>query len=161
MLKRFTKAAICIFICIFLLLLCSCRKLPGNIRIFGDFNECYVIEDQQYEHIVIYDSPEEDIYIKELAYEKFYGCEVKSNDFQFQFFAYQFYNNESAQEYFTTVTGKDVNLSTNYSLSSGMRLYSGVVIDDEKAYLLKCHKDHAVAATNFLNNIFTKEIYNW
>lgn len=74
-----------LFLCFLMLFICSCGKAPADVRIYNDIKECYAIEDQQYESIVIYSSPSEDKNIKGLTYEAFYGCEIKNSDFAFEF----------------------------------------------------------------------------
>ncbi len=147
-----------LFLCFLMLFICSCGKAPADVRIYNDIKECYAIEDQQYESIVIYSSPSEDKNIKGLTYEAFYGCEIKNSDFAFEFFAYQFYDSTSAQAYFSAVTGKHSDLTTNYSDVTGIATYRRIVIDQEKAYILYCDNTYANAAVAFLNSFFSKEL---
>ena len=154
------KVIFIFLVCVLGLSICSCNRISEDVWIYQDIKECYAIETLQPESI-IYSSPSKDKYIKGFAYDEFYGCEVNTPDLSFCFFAYEFFDNSTAQKYFSEVTEKESNLDTNFFDLAGLHNYRRIVLDQKNVYVVYSDRSCATSATNFLNSIFSKEICSW
>ena len=123
--------------------------------IFSDISECERFEEYDNVDVKKYDNPEMDKNIKDLDYVKFYSAEISCLDFEFEIFAYEFRNIESAQTYFENVTGKEVSANTEFSSSFGPLSGRRIVIDGKNAYVIYCSSIDEKAVLNFLYKTFT------
>ena len=82
-----------------------------------------------------------------------------SLDIEFEIFAYEFKDSDSAKRYFNNVTGKNSEeLDTNFSASMGMTSYRLVIIDFKKAYIVQGPSNNAEEIQDFLKENFTVKI---
>lgn len=159
------KKCIAVFVCAGLLLLlascftaCHTRQIP-DIYIFENISECKKIHQIKSEDatVELYESPEKDKKLKNLPYTAFFAAKYSSSTLTFEIFAYEFHDEESAQQYFTNHTGKIVDLKTNFTGSLGSFSYDLVVIDGKNAYAINSSRDvdkmHA-----FLGELFSKQV---
>ena len=151
-----------IFAVIFILVLglYSCGSFEVDVHIFSDIEECQGIQSLKSEDakVIIFDSPEEDKYLNDLQYQKFFACEYTSDDLNFKLFAYEFANAEKAMEYFKSATGKENDPNPTFSNSSGMGWYERIVVNKNNAYSVCCKTVHKDKMSEFLNSCFTIEI---
>ena len=147
----------CLIIAIALMLM-SCGLEMDDVPMFSDISECKNFYSLQFENLLSYDSPELDEYIEGLSYLDFYGAKCTSKDFEFEIFAYKFSGEDDAKRYFTNVTGKNVNLCTNFLISSGISSYRVVVIHRENAYMVKTLPRNAENLQEVLSQVFTLRI---
>ena len=114
----------------------SCAPQNMNYYVFDNIAECEKISTLGYANATLtsYDNPSKDKHLKSLTYDGFYAAKYKSDELEFEIFAYEFKSAEFAQAYFKNATGKDDGLSTNFLVSSGMGLSEIFVIDNVRAY---------------------------
>ncbi len=131
--------------------------LPNDYYIFQNIEECEgLIPDYQSDIIVErYDTPSRDKDIKKLTYSDFFGMKFKSDELEYEIFAYEFDNPEFALEYFNNCTGqkRTLNQGVNktYSGSLGMfGQYDLVLVFENRAYKLNSPKNYA----NEINDLF-------
>lgn len=145
-------------ICV-MILLCSCG--PDNIPfcIFEDINECENIEKLKSEDAVItvYDSPDLDKNLGDLQYEDFYCASYESKELDFEIFAYDFVDSDSAKEYFRNDTGLSEIRDTHFLASGGMG-YRIIVLDDDRAYITTFKTRDLREVKTFLSRVFSKRI---
>lgn len=148
------------FLCAIYLIL-SGWSVNTTIHIFSDLEECRKIVLDNDDGVIIteYELPDKDKYLKDLAYNNFFGCDYDGKDFNFELFAYEFEDDGIAKKYFTNITGKNSDLDTNFSSVSGMSFYRRVVIDGSKAYIVHASKKDAEKAVELINTVFTKKLY--
>lgn len=139
--------------------ICSCGPGIMDFYIFSDIDECNNIEAFKSEDatITIYDSPDLDKNLGDLAYNDFFAAYYDSNELKFEIFAYEFVDSDSAKEYFTKVTGKK-SLETNFSASGGMTKYRVIVIDEYRVYCAYTSLKDSEDLKLFLGEIFSKKI---
>ena len=139
----------------------SLNTPPVNLHIFENIEECKLIESNASSdaNIIKYDTPNKDLESLDLEYKDFYACKYISDDMEFEIFAYVFEDDSSAKEYFKNKTGKNQELSTNFSYSSGMSSFRGVVIDGNKAYCVLCKNKYKDKTLEFLNSVFKQQIF--
>ena len=146
-------------LCFFALLfqLCGCIFEFSPIYIFADISECENIEKLKHEDaiITVYDTPEKDKNAKGLEYEKFFAAEYDSSELEFEIFAYEFKDGDTAKKYFRNETGKKDDRDINFSSSKGMFGYILIVINDNMAYSALSSSADADELEDFLANVFS------
>lgn len=151
-----------VFLIIFFLAgtLSSCGPKDYEIYIFTELSECYALEDKQSEEIqiTVYDSPEKDKDLRNLAYIDFYACNYSSSELQFDLFAYEFPTQETAKKYFKNATGIESTKTTNFLGSSGLSRYQLTVIKDNLAYTFHTRASDEEKATSVINQLFSEKI---
>ena len=140
-------------------------KQPTDNFIFKDIDECQNLLSLSYEDgkTTVYNSPSDDNYLKDLTYVDFFAAKYESAELEFEIFAYVFNTSETAQKYFKNVTGKSVDLATNFSSSYGIGLFGVssaelVVIDSERAYIIHIPHNQLEKLEKLLGEIFTVKI---
>lgn len=121
---------------------------PNEYFIFQDINECSQLLPAEQSNLTIdkYALPEKDKYLNDLSYDHFWGMKFYSTELEYEFFAYEFVDSDSALKYYISVTGqnsyeKELPLSSDdpnrrLSSSNGMFFYRLVVVYQNKAYLV-------------------------
>ena len=145
------------------------HPLPREYYIFQDIDECenLIPSDQADAHIDRYDTPDQDKSLKGLPYDRFFGMSFESSSLEYEIFAYEFEDADSALKYFVNVTGQnyeerlpldeeDENILL--SASSGMLQYQVVVVCRNRAYLLTAPNRYADEINELLGNTFSQEI---
>ena len=129
---------------------------------FSDLSECSAIEAENAEgvEITVYDSPDKDKYIKDLAYTNFYACTYSSAELQFHLFAYEFSDQATAQAYFANATGQDATRTPFYLDWRGLTTYERIVINNNLAYTVRAKASDRDAVIEIINRIFSEEIIN-
>lgn len=155
---------ICAFILIFSLVFafCSCGKaLKIDVHMFSDIEECNnIVSSKENEAQINYLSAEEDKNSKDLKYEEFFGCKYICEELSFEIFAYSFSNSELAMDYFKNVTGKKNDPNPTFSDNSGGKFFNRVVVSDNKVYNVRCGKKCKESVIDFLNGVFSIELFN-
>ena len=133
-----------------------------DVYIFSDIEECRKFDEDMTSNakVTIYNKPDTDTNLKDLKYLDFYACKCHSGEFEFEMFAYNFIDSDTAKEYFKNETGKNDDLEINFSNSSGMGLFRSIVIDGNKAYSVYCKDSDSLKVIEFINSIFTKQLVN-
>lgn len=142
-------------------ILCACAHFDNDYYIFSNISECnnFEINKDEDAKITYYTTPEKDSNLKDLEYDSFFGAKYLSLDIEFEIFAYEFKDSNSAKKYFNNVTGKNSEeLDTNFSASMGMTSYRLVIIDFKKAYIVQGPSSNAEAIQDFLKENFTVKI---
>jgi len=154
------KIASYLLIILYLLSICSCKNITPEIYIFSNIDECKNIEKYKKADAIIenYDSPENDSNIKDLNYENFFGCNYSDSDINFEIFAYEFNNYETAKLYFKNETGKSTDNNADFLESTGMTKSKRIVIYDNRAYYIQTEKENFEKVKEFINNCFTEKI---
>ena len=143
-----------------LIILSSCGAKKLEVNMFADLSECYAIEllETSDVQITLYDSPIEDEYIGNLEYANYYACHYLSSEVQFDLFAYEFYDQETAKQYFKNVTGKEDDRTVTYSDLEGFSSYRRIVISDNSVYSVYTAASDAEAVIEIINQIFSRKI---
>lgn len=137
------------------------HHLDASIHIFANLNECALIATAQNEDgsFSKYTDTVSDKDASGLAYTDFFAGEYTCGTYEFEIFAYQFDNEDSAQEYFERATGKNSEgVDSNFSLSSGLIKTRLVVFDKNRAYTVRMPTGDVDDVTQFLAAIFSVKI---
>lgn len=154
--KRIIVSILLIIICFGL---CSCIPKPPVFYIFEDINECENIEKFKSEDAVvtIYDSPDSDKNLGDLQYDDFYCASYESKDMDFEIFAYDFVDSDTAKEYFRNETGLQEIRDTHFLASGGIG-YSIIVLDNDRTYIATFKTRDLEEVKTFLSKVFSKRI---
>lgn len=158
------KKIVCILLSVLLFSLCGCglnNDGSFELYIFENIEECQgIVENKTDDAIVtLMETPDNDKHLKDLSYSAFWGCEYKADDLEFTFYAYVFEDNDTANKYFRNVTGKKNDLEKNFSYSWSMNTPRLIVLSDNRIYKANTIGKYSDATINYLNAIFTEEIY--
>lgn len=126
--------------------------------IFSDISDCEKFEEYDGVEVKKHDTPKKDKYLKDLKYERFYAGEISSRDFEFDIFAYEFCDEESAKKYYDNVTGVDTERNSTYLSSWGTFSGELVVIHGKNAYILRTSTYDRNQALDFINEIFKVKV---
>ena len=142
--------------------MCSCGNKSMKYYIFSEITECnnFTIDKKGGAEIIEYDTPDDDRYLENMKYKNFFAAKYKSSEFEFEIFAYEFENSDSAKEYFKNATGRTSDLDTNFLSSGGITSQKIVVINFEKAYTLYTSADSSEQVKKFIGENFTIQITN-
>ncbi len=144
---------------------------PDEFYIFQNIDECEkLIPAEQSDSVVErYNTPDKDKELKNLSYENFWGINYVSDQLEYEIFAYEFIDFDSALKYYINVTGKDAyekelplgNDGDNkyFSSTKGMFLYEVVVVYQNKAYRLTAPVQYADDINNLLANTFSYQLF--
>ncbi|MBQ7968442.1 MAG: hypothetical protein IJ292_01285 [Clostridia bacterium] len=144
---------------------------PSEYFIFQNINECERLIPTEQSDLTIerYTSPDKDKYLKDLSYKDFWGMKLLSNELEFEIFAYEFVDSDSALKYYINVTRqnsykKELPLSTDndnkrLSSSKGMFVYRLVVVYQNKAYLVVAPSQYDDAINKLLSDTMTYKLF--
>ena len=149
-----------IMLAITLLLFCSCDGSNMNVCIFNDIQECNNIDTNKDKgvSVQIMETPDLDIYLGDIAYEDFYGCNYVSSEFNFRLFAYEFIHIAAANEYFHSVTGKTNTLDKHFSDVAGITEFRRIVLNQNRVFVIYTTPSQADNVIEFINSVFTENI---
>ena len=160
-----------LFMIIFVFVIGGIHPLPGEYLIFQSIDECEALipEDQSGVKIERYATPDADKDLKGLPYERFFGMQFESDEMEYQIFAYEFENIESALKYFENATGKKYSLEEDqafleqrdyqiFSASSGMTSSRIVVLSENRAYQLRAPKRYIDEIHAVLKDTFSQQV---
>lgn len=140
---------------------------PNEYFIFQTIDECeqLIPTDQTDLLIERYTSPEKDTNLKGLSYESFFGMNIHSNEVEYEIFAYEFVDSNSALKYYISVTGQnsyekelplsDDNENRRLSTSMGMSSYRLIAVYQNKAYVIVAPKQFEEAINKLLSTTFS------
>ena len=146
------------------------QDFPLEIFIFQTIDECeqLIPADQTDAEIERYDSPEKDKNLKDLSYDAFFGMNFESDELQYEIFAYEFVDSDSALKYFINVTGKsiyekDLPLSDDdenkqFLASMGAFNYELIAVYQNRAYVISAPKRFRQDINELLANTFSYKI---
>ena len=141
------------------------NPLPNDYYIFNTIEECegLIPGDQSGIKVERYDTPSGDKDIKNLTYSDFFGMEFKSDELEYEIFAYEFDNSETALEYFNNCTGqkRTLNQGVNKIHSASVGIfghYDLVLVFENRAYKLNSHKNYANEITDLFGETFSQSI---
>ena len=158
------KNLVKLFILVVVLTLCislsACEFEEPTVYIFADIDECnnIVLQKSDDAEVDVYDSPDKDKYLKDLEYDSFYACKYKSDDLKFKLFAYDFFDKESAQEYFERCADRDCVGDTDFLTTRGMMNYEVRVRYGDCAYILYTRSGYKKQVDEYLSNLFTVDV---
>lgn len=121
---------------------------PKEYFIFQDINECSLLLPADRSDLTIeeYTLPDKDKNLSNLSYEHFWGMKFHSTELEYEIFAYEFVDSDSALKYYINVTGQSSykkelplssdNINRRLSSSKGILSYRLVVVYQNKAYLI-------------------------
>ena len=157
--RVYVTSILLFLICLFTV---SCLNVRVDYYIFSNIDECYNISNLAYAEaqIIRYEDTSDDKYLKNLTYKEFYAGTYKSKELNFEIFAYEFYDSESAKSYFKNVTGVNTEFDATFLGSKGMIYYSLVVIDGNCAYFVLAPRNQSEILNKSLGDIFSKKINN-
>ncbi len=155
--KKITVSILLIIICFGL---CSCIPKPPVFYIFEDINECENIEKLKSEDAVVtvYDNPDSDKNLGDLQYDDFYCASYESKDMDFEIFAYDFVDSDTAKEYYNKETKLGCDSDATFHTSKGMSYYRVVALDHDKVYIAKSAARNSDDLNSFLSKVFSKQV---
>lgn len=140
---------------------------PNKYFIFQNINECNNLLPSEQSDLTIerYDLPDKDKNLDNLSYEHFWGMKFYSKELEYEFFAYEFVDSDSALKYYMNVTGQNSykkelplnsdNPNRRLSSSKGMFFYKLVVVYQNKAYLVIAPKKYKDSINKLLEETFS------
>ena len=143
---------------------------PNEYFIFQTIDECErLIPSDQTELIIErYVSPEKDKNLKNLSYESFFGMNFHSNELEYEIFAYEFVDSDSALKYYINVTGQnsyekelpldDSDENKRLSSSKGMWSYRLIAVHQNKAYVIVAPKQYEDVINKMLTTTFSFQL---
>lgn len=143
---------------------------PNEYFIFQTIDECQQLIPADQNDLIIeqYASPEKDKNLKDLSYESFFGMNFNSNELEYEIFAYEFVDSNSALKYYINVTGqnsyeKELPLDDNaenkrLSSSKGMSSYRLIAVYQHRAYVIVAPKQHEDTINNMLTTVFSFQL---
>lgn len=172
------KKRLPIFICLILLVVIAIgvlayvftHPMTHEYFIFQKLDECesLIPTDISKAEIVRYDMPDSDKSLKELSYNDFWGVNFKSDTLEYEIFAYEFENSDSALKYYVNVTGqdsyekklplKDEDENKLLSASKGMSVYRIVAVYQNKAYQITAPKQYEDEINKLLARTFSQKL---
>ena len=139
--------------------------LPSEHYIFQNIEECenLIPTDMADESFELYDMPTNDKDLDGLSYNNFFGGNFKSDALQYEIFAYEFENYDSALKYYANVVGQNFNSlkeleRDSFFLASQGTSYQLVVIFQNKAYKLNAPNKYIDETSELLANTFSQKL---
>ena len=118
------------------------NPLPNEYFLFQEIEECegLIPDNQSDAKIERYDLPSGDKDLMALPYYAFFGMKLESDEMEYEIFAYEFEDSDSALQYYENVTGKS-NVQWDeekplLSATKGMFSYRVIVVSQNRAYKL-------------------------
>jgi hypothetical protein len=107
------------------LLFSACNHATfSSYTVFSDIKECEALKNSNLEGACFeeYDISEKDRYLKELAYTACFAGRFSCDEFDFEIYAYEFADVDTAKQYFENATGKqqESDHKRNFSLVQGI-----------------------------------------
>lgn len=142
----------------------------GGYYIFQDISECEQLIPNDPAGVTVdrYDSPDKDANLKGLPYKEFWGIKFSSDEIEYEIFAYEFEDSDSALKYFVNETGKNSYLkklplseddeNKNFSASKGMFSYRLIVIYKNRAYKVTAPSEYANSVNELFASIFSQKV---
>lgn len=143
---------------------------PDEYYIFQSINECEQLIPTDQTDLIIeqYTSPEKDKNVKDLSFKSFFGMKFHSNELEYEIFAYEFADSDSALKYYINVTGQssyekelplsDSNANKRLSSSKGMTSYRLVAVYQNKAYVIVAPNQYEDAINKMLATVFSFQL---
>lgn len=162
--KPLVKHAIClsvILMLLFALFLFTSSFSPKKIYIFEDMAECEAFRTMSDNNgtFTEYTDRITDDNLSNLSYVSCLSGKYLCDKYNFEIFAYEFENEESARAYFKNCTGKNTNdLRQNFSLSSGLFRSHLAVLKGTKAYVVSCPTKYVQDVLQVLEKCFSDRI---
>ena len=173
--KRLAPTVLCLILFavvgIVLLTYMTLNPLTREYFIFQNIEECELLipTDHSNAEIIRYDSPSKDKKLKGLPYNNFWAVKFESDTLEYEIFAYEFVDSDSALKYYINVTGKnsyEKNLPLKsedenklFCASRGMFFYEIVVIYQNKAYQIIVPNRYEDEVNNLLATAFSQQIF--
>ena len=143
---------------------------PNEYYIFQTIDECEQLIPANQTDLMIerYVSPKKDKYLKNLSFESFFGMKFHSSELEYEIFAYEFADSNSALKYYINVTGQnsyekelplsDSNENKRLSSSKGMSRYRLIAVYQNKAYLIVAPKQYGDTIDKMLATVFSFQL---
>ena len=106
--------------------------------------------------------------LKNLSYESFFGMNFHSNELEYEIFAYEFVDSDSALKYYINVTGQnsyekelpldDSDENKRLSSSKGMSSYRLIAVHQNKAYVIVAPKQYEDVINKMLTTTFSFQL---
>ena len=138
--------------------------------IFAEIGECdnLLPSDQTNVKIEIYDTVSNDKNLQDLSYNNFFAMDYKSDSLQYEIFAYEFEDSDSALKYYVNVTGQtsyekklpldDTDENKLLLASTGMFSYRLMVVYKNMAYQIIAPKQYKAELHDLLSSTFSIKI---
>ena len=143
------------------------NPLPREYFIFENIEECegLIPDDQSDVKIDRHDAPNTDKDLKDLPCSDFFGMKFESDTLEYEIFAYEFEDSDSALKYYTNVTGKshEKTLPSDeekplLSASQGMFSYRVIVVSQNRAYKLIAPNKYIDEINSLLSEVFSQKL---
>lgn len=146
------------------------HPLTHEYYIFQNLEECELLlpADRSQINIDRYDSPDSDKSLKELHYHDFWGLKFQSDALEYEIFAYEFTDADSALQYYINVTGqhryekklplKSEDENKFLSASKGTSSYRMIGVYQNRAYQIITPKQYADEVNKLLANTFSQKL---
>ena len=146
------------------------NPLPRDYFVFQSIEECegLIPTDRSDVNIDQYDTPNEDEDLKDLTYHNFWGMKFKSDTLEYEIFAYEFEDADSALKYYVNVTGQNSYMKRlplneqddNNLLSVSKGIFSSriVVISQNRAYQVIAPSRYVDKIHELLTDAFSQKL---
>ncbi len=147
------------------------HPLSGGYYIFQNISECeqLIPNDQSGVTVDRYDSPDKDTNLNGLLYKEFWGMNLSSDEIEYEIFAYEFEDSDSALKYYVNETGQNSYLNKLplsmddenklFSASKGIPSYRLIVIYKNRAYKVISPSKYADSVNELLASIFSQKVF--
>lgn len=147
------------------------QPLSGGYYIFQDISECEQLIPDDLAGVTVdrYDSPTKDEDLKGLPYKEFWGMKLSSDEIEYEIFAYEFDDSDSALKYFVNETGKssylkelplsDDDENKHFTASKGIPSYHLIVIYKNKAYKVIAPSKYANSVNELMASSFSLKVF--
>lgn len=133
-----------------------------DFYIFENISECYKFNNDNKADITEYDTPGGDKHLEKIKYSEFYAAKYKSEELEFEIFAYEFETESDAKAYFKNATGKSSEKDANFSSSTGTFGSSEITVFKMKnAYTVYVSPEYLEAAKEFLMSSFSENVVEY
>ena len=150
-----TRVIFALLIVLVLIILSFKGPQKLDFYIFEEISECEdLVSCANGATIQKFDSPSDEN-LKNLKYQDFFSAKYESADLTFEINAYVFDSSATAKKYFENITGKSLDLETNFLATGGMTKFKVTVIDQEKAYHIETNRNQAKE----LERVFDYNLY--
>ncbi|MBO5913040.1 MAG: hypothetical protein J6Q76_06190 [Clostridia bacterium] len=121
---------------------------------FSDIEECYSLENYKLD-----DTPK-DKYVKGLDYKASFVATVKTDDFEFEIFAYEFETLADAKNYYKEFKELKSEIKSDYgaSFSAGHSAGDGIVFNGQNLYRISCSSKELDDVVEYLLTVFTLKL---
>lgn len=156
----FRKIVCLVLLLVLCAILTACDGVQNEAYMFADISECenIVLNKSEDTEVTVYDTPEKDKNLKDFEYDSFYAVKYKSKEMNFEIFAYDFVDIDTAKNYFEECANRECIGNKDFYISSDLINHTIRAFDEDKAYVLYSRLGYRESVNEFLSNVFSVSI---